>query len=193
MKKSLEEQTLEHAKTAYTNVQENIRFVDTKAGALTGLATLITGLPVLVLQWITTEQSTENTQWHIANLADCHPIVLPLVSLIFAGGIACGVLSLWLALDCTTARPPSKKGKTTVLFPLAADMSNRFRIIRRLKNGMSDPEIAKEYQTQLLRVGFILAKKSCKLRRAVKWFQVQMALYGAGAIGLTWIYLCQMS
>lgn len=192
MTSEIEELTLEHAKAAYANAQETIRFMDTKAGALTGLSTIVTGLPILVLQWITEQQSVDGSRWQISSLVECHPIILPVLSVVLGAGAFSGVVSLWFALDCISARLPSKRRRPTVLFPMVGDLGSRSAIVRKLRNGLTHASILDEYKTQILRVGFILSQKALALSRAMRWFKLQMAFYGLGAFCFMQVYLTQM-
>lgn len=191
MTPELEETTLEHAKAAYANAQETIRFIDTKAGALTGLLTLAVGLPIWVIQWLG-EQKTEESSLYLG-LAKCEPYILVIGFLAWSCGIMAGVVSLWLVLDCIAARPPSRKRKPTILFPMVADRHSAYVIARRLTVGLSTADTIGEYRTQCLRVGAILAKKVIKFKRAMRWFKAQIASYSVGIIAIIFLYLTNLN
>lgn len=52
------ELTLEHARNGYANAQETVRFVDTKSGVMTGIVTITTGLPLVLVQWLLSPDNT---------------------------------------------------------------------------------------------------------------------------------------
>lgn len=188
---TLMDQTREHAAAGYTNVQETIRFVDTKAGVLTGLAAVITGFPVFAMQWLA-DREPESAPT-LSDLIERYPAIMTTWICLLVAGMACGCISLWLALDATTARPPSakvlakgqrcrratsRKRRTTVLFPVGSRYGDAKYVLQNLREGMTACAINKEYARQLLRVGSILERKMRKLRRAVAWFQIQLLVYG---------------
>lgn len=183
--------TLEHAKAAYANAQETIRFIDTKAGALTGLLTLAVGLPIWVVQWLS-EQQAEESALHIG-LEKCEPYILLAGFFAWACGIMAGVISLWLVLDCISARLPSGRRKSVVLFPMVLGHHSAYAIARRLTVGMTTRDTVGEYRTQCLRVGAILAKKVIKFNRAMRWFKAQIAAYGVGILAIILLYLTNLS
>lgn len=182
-----EQTTLDHVKVAYANAQETIRFIDTKAGALTGLLTLAVGLPIWVVQWLS-EQQAEDAALHVG-LDKCEPYILIIGFLAWSCGIMAGVISLWLVLDCISARLPSRRRKSVVLFPMVSGHHSAYAIARRLTAGMSTQNIIGEYRTQCLRVGAILAKKVIKFNRAMLWFKAQIAAYGVGVLAIILLYL----
>lgn len=191
MTPALEETTLEHAKAAYANAQETIRFIDTKAGALTGLLTLAVGLPIWVVQWLS-EQKPDESALYIG-LAKSQPYILLAAFLAWSCGIMAGVISLWLVLDCIAARLPSRKRKPTVLFPMVSGRHSAYVIARRLTFGISALDTINEYRTQCLRVGAILAKKVIKFNRAMRWFKAQIAAYGVGILAIILLYLTNLN
>jgi hypothetical protein len=48
-----------HARAAYANAQEIIRFVDTKTSVLTGIITVTTGVPLVIFKYVLTRNSAE--------------------------------------------------------------------------------------------------------------------------------------
>jgi hypothetical protein len=179
----------EHAAVGYANAQETIRFLDTKAGALIGLVTLVTGLPLVITQWILDKDDT--SPFCLSSLQGNHPILTNSLAVILFAGLAAGVTSLWCALEVTIARPASHKRKpckhacskhyshkrrANVLFPAGGSYNDRAYILRKASAGLTAIEINREFGTQLLRVGNITGKKVRYLRNAVKAFQVQLAL-----------------
>ena len=179
----------EHASVGYANAQETIRFLDTKAGALIGLVTIVTGLPLLVMQWILDKD--DSNALCLSSLQGNHPILTNILAVILFAGLAAGVTSLWCALEVTIARPASHKRKSckhacskhhshkrraSILFPVGGTYNDRAYILRKASTGLTTNEINREFGAQLLRVGNITGKKVRYLRNAVKAFQVQLAL-----------------
>jgi hypothetical protein len=193
MNPSFHPSTLDHAKDAYTNAQENIRFMDAKAGALTGLLTLATGLPMWLLQWLTDSGGEKASLWHVASVTDLSVYVLTAVFVLWGAGVMSGVISLWLILDCILARSPSSKRRALVLYPFVKGRRCCFAIARKLTTGMTEADVIREYCNQILRLGLIQFQKSKKLRRAMTWFRIQIAAYGLGTLGLMQVYLYQIS
>lgn len=179
----------EHAAVGYANAQETIRFLDTKAGALIGLVTLVTGLPLVIIQWILDKDDTSPVC--LSSLQGNHPILTNTLAVILFAGLAAGVVSLWNALEVTVARPASHKRKSreitcskhhshkrraNVLFPVGDHYNDRAYILRKSYNGLTTSEVNQEFGSQLIRVGNITGKKIRYLRNAVCAFKFQLVL-----------------
>ena len=176
--------TLGHARDGYAQVQEVIRFVDTKAGVLLGLVVLVTLVPVHAVQWIAGDAE---------RLKAC--IELSRVWLFSAWGIfglsvaglVLGEASLWMAMECVAPRGRGP-AKASVLFPVTTDAKELANIGRKLKRGMTAGDILGEYEDQLKRSGMILAIKMRRLGWAAFCFKMQMAAYVGASIWALLVY-----
>ncbi len=183
-----------HAKDGYANAQETIRFVDTKAGALIGLVTILTGFPVLVAQWVLDKEASH--PFSFQNLYTTHPKTSACLFFCLFGSLICGLISLYCALDAITARPTSHKVKkcrkirATVLFPINGGTKDTAYLVRAAREGMTNRDVALEYGAQLVRVGSILNKKIKYLRCSVSCFKAQLGfiILCAGAAIILFVY-----
>jgi hypothetical protein len=99
-----------HARAAYANAQDVIKFVDTKTTVLTGIVTITTGIPLVILRYVLLEkpgQSLPVMDWcaHAGIFAHC-AIFAAIVLL--AVGFACGLASLLASTNGLMARTPRK-------------------------------------------------------------------------------------
>lgn len=170
--------TLEHVKAGYTHTQEVIRFIDTKAGALLGLAAIITFFPLYLIQWLLDHPEGMKI---CLSLAENWAKASYGIWVCFVAGLACGIISVWLTVDCVIPRGRGN-AKATVLFPVTFDPTEVALLGRKLRQGFTPNGILDEYETQLTRSGYILGAKIRKLNRAAFWFKTEMIAYGLGCI-----------
>lgn len=193
--------TLEHAGKGYANAQAVIKFVDTKTGVITGLATLTTAAPFALLQWSAgLERSLPAS---LTNFQSHHPICLTFICYGLLGGMALGVLSIVMAMHGLMARNPRRpyqglleliqkawlwlrrkprsrpSSAITVVFPIyrRRDTENARRYFKKITAGMTAEEILHEHELQLFEVGRILNQKITWNRRAVSALELQIFVY----------------
>lgn len=115
------ELTLEHARTGYANAQETVRFVDTKSGVMTGIVTITTGLPLVLMQWLLSADNSLSGPISQAIPTSQRCIVLAGVAIAFGLlGIFFGSLSLISSTGGLMARMP--KSQTTKAPSALTDM-----------------------------------------------------------------------
>lgn len=185
----MDDDTLEHAKAGYANAQEVIRFIDTKAGAVIGLATLTMGVPVVTFQWLASQNGWSDFSFHALTRQSHWPCTVAAIAGGF--GMIFGVLVIISALLVLRARSPFKKSHITVLFPMydaKTHITRAHRVFSKIRSGMSRKEVAREYEMQIRRVGAILDEKACRLNIATKWYTAQLVAYGIAAISLLAAY-----
>lgn len=104
------DENLVHARASYANAQDVIKFVDTKTTVLTGIVTITTGIPLVILRYVVLEkpgQSLPVMDWctHLGHFARCG--ILAAIVLL-AIGFACGLASLLASTNGLMARTPRK-------------------------------------------------------------------------------------
>jgi hypothetical protein len=96
-----------HARAAYANAQEIIRFVDTKTSVLTGIITVTTGVPLVIFKYALTRNSAEAApviDWY--NHASQFPKNLVFVAAItLAIAFVFGLFSLLASTNGLMSRP----------------------------------------------------------------------------------------
>ncbi len=96
-----------HARAAYANAQEIIRFVDTKTSVLTGIITVTTGVPLVIFKYALTRNSAEAApviNWY--NHAPQFPKNLVFVAAItLAIAFVFGIFSLLASTNGLMSRP----------------------------------------------------------------------------------------
>jgi hypothetical protein len=174
--------TLEHAKAGYSNAQEVIRFLDSKAGALIGLSSVTTGLGLVVLKWFI--ELNERSPLSIQTLTIKHPEYIYSAGIVTIVGILLGSIAILCCLHGLNARSPFRDRRDGRRPPVLFPMYNPDRHLRlahesfaKITAGMSERDIAGEYEQQLKRVGAILHEKIACLRYAVKLMEYQVALF----------------
>ena len=170
---------LEHAKAAYANAQEIIRFVDNKTSILTGLIVVTTAFPISVLHWC-----LQNDNGVIKKVLALHPCLIWWAWGGLALAIAAGGVALLFTMASLVPRNPANG--FTVLFPLHKDSQKvEFEnLLLTLKGGYSQDDRIAEYAKQIQDVGLILYRKTHRQRCAVRAFQTEMGiLFVVAAIG----------
>ena len=211
---------IEHAKTAYTNAQDVIKFVDTKTGVMTGVLTITTGIPLAVFHFVVSNNSNETAtifRWlHESGLIA--KILVYISAAALCAGFIFGVVSLLAATSGLMARRPrtandkedslwkevgfallravtfGRKGNRgsnepqpplTCLFPLFPPHRKKealanFRNLAAAKYDARD--VLREYASQLESVGSILETKINRNRKAVRFFEGQLAAYMVSSV-----------
>lgn len=198
------EKLMEHLRASHSNVQDVIKFVDTKTGALTGLVTLLSTFPFLILRYFTGD-SFDVTKWKnpFPDHSDFPLIGLSLLALSLAGGIA----SIYCSLMSLTARPPSRWIKPTtkhkdqfcILFPFYTpkQAEHAHEYFSKIVSGITEQELLTEYVHQMEQLGSIIERKVRWHRLAAAGFCVQLVLPLAviipyQTVRLTWINLTSL-
>jgi hypothetical protein len=199
--------TLEHAGRGYANAQDVIKFVDTKTGVITGLATLTTAAPIALFRWSAGLEGSLPA--NLTNFQLHHPICFIFICYGFLGGMALGALSIVMAMHGLMARNPRRpyqglleliqkawlwlrrkprsrpSSAIAVIFPIYRrhDTENARRYFKKVTVGMTMEEILHEHEFQLFEVGRILNQKITWNRRAVSALQLQIfAYFAVGAV-----------
>jgi hypothetical protein len=106
---SLEDNLL-HARAAYANAQDVIKFVDTKTTVLTGIVTITTGIPLVILRYLLLEKAGQTValfDWYYRTARLGRYALIASVVLL-ASGFACGLASLLASTNGLMARTPRK-------------------------------------------------------------------------------------
>lgn len=101
---------LEHARAAYVNAQETVRFVDSKTGVLTGVLTVTTGLPFALIQFIGSSDSGRAGKlidWY----GNCGVFAALVTSIPLLAGMFFGTMSLLSSTNGLMARHPQRAGQ----------------------------------------------------------------------------------
>lgn len=180
------ETTIAHMQNALTNVQGNIRHIDTKVAGAMGLVAVVLGFcvsrPVLASQLRFSEPVSP---WF--RVPELILVAIAVVFLVAAVYYASATLFPRMGTD------PRLTNKTWLLFPLATTDAEavvlRDTLGTRAAKGMKDEEIAEEYLDQLAILGRIQTQKmnACKsLFKCVWAFCATMLTLGAVSL------LCHM-
>lgn len=171
--------TLNHARTALENVQETIRFIDTKVAGGMAFAAVVLGLTI--------SRSVLAKQLAMQGVHCLCLLILLWLLLAIAVGFL--VESVYFAKQTLWPRQTSLdvlKGKTWILFPLSSRKDGEdalYKAIKeRLEAGMSEASIVSEFVDQLTINGHILSQKfvSCrKMFRAIWCYSLTMLVLGA--------------
>lgn len=172
---------MEHLRASHTNVQDVIKFVDTKTGALTGLVTLSLTFPFLLFRYFTGDNFDPAK---CTNPFPAYPDLPPLVLGLFCLSLLGGIGSIYCSLKSLVARPPSRwikpknsqKDQFCLLFPFytpkQANAAHQY--FSKITTGLSQKELLVEYQHQVEQLGSIVERKIRWHRRAALMFQVQL-------------------
>ncbi|MCB1225715.1 MAG: hypothetical protein KDK99_07905 [Verrucomicrobiales bacterium] len=196
---------MEHLRASHTNVQDVIKFVDTKTGALTGLVTLLSTLPFFIIRYFTGEEF-DITKWEnpFPNYPYFPMAGLSLLTLSFTGGL----VSICCSLMSLTARPPSRwiKPKTShsdqfcILFPFYTpkQAEHAHEYFSKIVTGFTQNELLAEYVYQVEQLGSIVERKVRWHRRAAIGFYVQLVLplvvvFPYHTARYTWLLLVSLS
>ena len=177
--------TLDHAKLAFANTQEVIRFVDVKASVLIGLSTIVSGAAVALAKWNFGLPS--NSTIKIQALADAHPALACTAVCLFALSLV-GTVASYLAASWSMIARPAAPGSFTILYPVPRDMNRTMHEgrISELLAGMSREEVLFDFRDQLPAVGRVLQTKQKSSRMVAIIVITQVALLTAAVI----IYFC---
>jgi len=99
---------VEHAKAAYANAQDVIKFVDTKTGVLTGVLTITTGIPLAIFHFVVSQKSEEAAtifRW-LHQSGAIAKILVYVSATTMCLGFVFGVISLLAATSGLMARRP---------------------------------------------------------------------------------------
>ena len=104
------ELNIEHAKAAYDNAQDVIKFVDTKTGVMTGVLTITTGIPLAVFHFVVSHKSDEAAtifRW-LYESGRISAILTCVSAAAMCFGFVFGVASLLAATSGLMARRPRR-------------------------------------------------------------------------------------
>jgi len=102
------ELNIEHAKAAYSNAQDVIKFVDTKTGVMTGVLTITTGIPLAIFHFLISQKSNEAAtifRW-LYESGRISTILVCVSAAAMCLGFILGVASLLAATSGLMARRP---------------------------------------------------------------------------------------
>lgn len=169
---------LEQAKTGYKNAQELIRFVDSKATYLTGGTTLSLGF---VLQAV--KQFTQLPDG-VSQSLDAHPYLMLILKVVAVLSLLVGALCLWSCILSLVGRPPLRKvaAQQTILFPYYQGNDEEEKYCSKIRAGMTEAEVAAEFEAQVWNVGIILRRKLFRHRCAGFLFLAQLVLLAVGGM-----------
>jgi hypothetical protein len=161
----------EHARTSHANIQETIKFLDTKSGIITGLVSISAALPISVLHWIAT-----TTDSKLLDKFSCYECLGKITFLLILASIAFAAATIVYSIRSLLAR--TAPGESTLLFAIhPANPSQQLRKkLDQLPEGLPLHEILKEYSNQLYDLGAILYLKGVYHRHSAACFQWQIAL-----------------
>jgi hypothetical protein len=182
--------TVDHAKLAYANTQEVIRFVDLKSNVLIALSTVISGGAIAFAKW--NFELPHDSSIKVQALILTHPCLATTAAILFALSLVATVVS-YLAATWSLIARPAAPGAFTVLFPVPRDLdrpSHRKLICERLA-GLSREGILQEFNEQLAAVGRILQSKLKSSRIAAITVITQLALLTIAV--LIYVYLAARS
>lgn len=101
---------LTHARACYSNAQDIIKFVDTKTTVLTGIVTITTGIPLVILRYVLFEKQPQPIAvvgWY-AHATSFQRWVAIAEVVLLAIGFVCGLASLLASTNGLKARTPRK-------------------------------------------------------------------------------------
>jgi hypothetical protein len=170
---------LNHAKDSYANGQSVIRLIDTKTGAVTGLATLTTAIPAGIFRWYFCDPAAEKAP--LVTSCHLHPnATLCISGLLLLAAIA-GVISIVMSVQGLVARRPRKhkvRSSLTILFPHYSDIYDKETdlLLSQLPEGLTLTEVLQEYKHQILEIGVIITYKIKSHRHAVHLYQIEVLI-----------------
>jgi hypothetical protein len=177
------ETLMEHLRASHANVQDVIKFVDTKTGALTGLVTLILTFPFLLARYFTGD-NFDLAKWK--NPFPAHPDFPTVALIVLSVSLLGGIASICCSLTSLVARPPSRwikpknsqKDQFCILFPFytpkQAPAAHEY--FSKIVSGLTQKELLIEYQHQAEQLGSIVERKIRWHRRAALLLRVQLVL-----------------
>jgi hypothetical protein len=177
--------TVDHAKTAYTNAQDVIKFVDLKSNVLIALSTVVSGFALALAKWNFELPSTSAAR--ISVLAKGHPCLTWTALILFGLSLVATIISYAAATWSMIVRP-AKRGAFTVLFPVPRENKREThrRLIAERLSGMSREGVLHEFSEQLFAVGQILQAKQRNSRIGAITVLAQLALLTVAVF----LYLC---
>lgn len=178
--------SLQHAIECYKSTQGIIRFLDTKAAAIIGYATVLAAVPLALLHQALVAADTGSHNC-IYQMVTCHPVVTIINTLILVGSLIFSALVMFHALRASAARRQSNVTVQTLLFPShdRTQPKDFDAVVRRLVEGLTATDQLSEYAGQIREVGIILFEKKKDIGAAVFWLKLQLlALVFFGVIAL---------
>jgi hypothetical protein len=130
----------------------------------------------------------------IVDAFNLHPICATILFGFCVVSIGLGIISLWLVVKCVAPRAPriGVRLKHSMLFPMyheGQEIAQAREHFAKLERGLTQKEIAGEYEAQLLNLGAILQKKMQYQRWAANAFLGQLLLISlSGAILFIYTY-----
>lgn len=175
---------IEHAKGGYQNAQEIARFIDTKSSFITGASTVSIGFVLNALKEYIQLPSP------LRHNVDQFPILTCWIAVLAVISLFAGVLCLWQSIMSLIGRPPSPlDNRPTVLFPFYSETPKERSHCQKIVSGLSEKEIAQEYETQIRNVGLILRKKFIRHRSAGWLLLMQLtSITAAGILVICCLY-----
>lgn len=169
--------SIDHARSSFDNAQDVIKFIDTKTAIVTGLNSILTGIPFLLFEWLFNQSTYSPLSFD--SLTKSSPELMFASAVCGFLGLTTGILSLVFAIQALTARGPTSK-YISILFPVIPPKRRHSaaRSIRRLRSGITKTEIIRDYEHQLQNLGTILSLKISWLRRSLNALCLQVVSYG---------------
>lgn len=180
----IHKRTIEQARAGYHNGQEIIRFIDTKSSFITGASTVSIGFVLNALkEYIQLPSALRN------NFDSCPVMIFWITSLAIIS-LFVGVLCLWQSIMSLVGRPPrSPDYRPTILFPFYVGSQAERLQCDKIVSGMTEEDIAQEFQTQILSLGIIVRRKFVRHRWAGWLLLFQLtAITAAGILVLICLY-----
>ncbi len=176
------ERAIAHAKDGYKNAQDIIRFIDTKSTYFAGASVVLLGFTLqLIKQYF---ELPANFQEQLKNAADSHPFCILVIDALAALSLLAGALCIWSCVLSLVGRPPRQNMEhiSTILFPFFTGTAGEWEVCRKVSAGMTDLDVAKEYECQLWNVGMILQAKIRRNRWAAWMILGQIIALTIGGI-----------
>ena len=159
--------TLDHAKLAYANMQEVIRFVDLKSNVLIALSTVVSGAALAMAKWNLELPRDSSLKFQV--LLSTHPYLAWTAAALFTISLIGTVVSCVAACWSMIARPAAP-GYFTLLYPVPRDMkrADHERRVSECLAGMSRAAVLHDFREQLPAVGRIAqVKQKCSRIAAI--------------------------
>lgn len=170
-------ESFEHAVASYSNAQELVRFLDTKAAAIIGYSTLLAAIPFGLFHWAFSGADSgpreEITRWMLTM-----PIGQSVLGSLLVCSLLCAAPVILHALAASSARAQTHYTNQTVLFPAHDDNDkvNFEAAIKKLTAGLSKSVRLSEYAAQITEVGRILRQKMLCIGKALFWLKLQLSM-----------------
>lgn len=176
------ERAILHAKDGYKNAQEIIRFIDTKSTFFAGSSILLLGFTLQVIKQYF--ELPASMQEQLKTAADNHPYCFCMINGFVVLSLLLGILCIWSCIFSLVGRPPLRNMEhiNTILFPFFRGAPEERNVCRKVGDGMTDVDVAKEYECQLWNVGMILQRKVRRNRWAAWTLLAQIVSLTIGGI-----------